>query len=143
MSETRLHLNRLPSRRLVATVIACALLFPAGDAFALFGDRLELFAQQRLTYDDNVFRIARGVDPRPITGSQSKSDIYSTTTLGLNLNVPVSRQVFQAGLAWNVLRFNKFDDLDYTGHAGRALWLWRLGNDLSGQLGYNDTKAQA
>jgi exopolysaccharide biosynthesis operon protein EpsL len=143
MSETRLHLNRLPPPRLVAAVAAAALLFPAGDAFALFGDRLELFAQERVTYDDNVFRIARDVDPTPITGSQSKSDIYTTTTLGLNLNVPVSRQVFQGGWAWNILRFNKFDDLDYTGHEGRAVWLWRLGNDLSGQLGYNDTKAQA
>jgi exopolysaccharide biosynthesis operon protein EpsL len=143
MSDTRLQLNRLPPPWLVATLLAAALLFTAGDAFALFGDRLELFAQERLTYDDNVFRIARGVDPKPITGSQSKSDVYTTTSLGFNVNAPYSRQAFQGGWAWNIMRFNKFDDLDLTGHEGRAAWLWQLGNDLSGQLGYTDTKAQA
>ena len=143
MSETRLHLHRLPPPWLAATLLAAALLLPARDAFALFGDRLELFAQERITYDDNVFRIARGIDPKPITGSQSKADWYTTTSLGFNLNVPVSRQVFQGGWAANVIRFNKFDDLDLTGHEGRALWLWQLGNDLSGQLGYTDVKAQA
>jgi exopolysaccharide biosynthesis operon protein EpsL len=143
MSATRPHQHRLPRRRLIPALLAAALLFPAGDAFALFGDRLELFAQERITYDDNVFRIARDVDPRAVTGSSSRSDIYTTTSLGLNLHLPVSRQVFEAGLAWNVMRFNNFDDLDFTGHEGRALWRWQLGNDLSGQLGYNDTKAQA
>jgi exopolysaccharide biosynthesis operon protein EpsL len=143
MSKTRLQLNRLPSPQLVSVLLAAALLLAAGDAYALFGDRLELFAQERITYDDNLFRIARGVDPRPITGSQSKSDVYTTTTLGLNLNVPYSRQVFQGGWAWNIVRFDKFDNLDLTGHEGRAAWLWQLGNDLSGQIGYTDTKAQA
>jgi exopolysaccharide biosynthesis operon protein EpsL len=143
MSDTRLQLNRLPPPWLAATLLAAALLLVTGDAFALFGDRLELFAQERVTYDDNVFRIARGIDPHPITGSQSKSDVYTTTSLGLNLHVPYSRQMFDAGWAWNIVRFNKFDDLDFTGHEGRAAWLWQLGNDLSGQVGYTDTKAQA
>lgn len=138
MSETTPQLHRF-----AAALLAAALLLPARDAFALFGDRVELFAQERITYDDNVFRIGRGVDPGPITGSQSKSDVYSTTTLGFNLNVPWSRQVFQGGWASNIVRFDKFNDLDLTGHEGRAAWLWQLGNDLSGQLGYTDVKAQA
>jgi len=143
MSDTRLQLKHLPPARVASALIAAALLLSAGDAFALFGDRLELFAQERLTYDDNVFRIARGVDPKPITGSQSTSDVYSTTSLGLNLHVPYSRQMFDAGWAWNIVRFNKFDDLDLTGHEGRAIWLYQLGNDLSGTIGYTDVKAQA
>ena len=143
MSKTTLQLKHLPPPWLAASVLAAGLLLSAGDAFALFGDRLELFAQERVTYDDNVFRIARGVDPRPITGSQSKSDVYTTTSLGANLHLPVSRQVFDAGWAWNIVRFNKFDDLDLTGHEGRAIWHWALGNDLSGAAGYTDTKAQA
>jgi exopolysaccharide biosynthesis operon protein EpsL len=143
MSDIRPLLLRLPPRWLTATLLAAGLLLAARDASALWGDRLELFALERITYDDNVFRIARGVDPRPITGSQSKSDVYTTTSLGFNLNVPWSRQVFQAGYASNMFRYKTFDDLDMTGHEGRALWLWQLGNDLSGQLGYNETKAQA
>jgi exopolysaccharide biosynthesis operon protein EpsL len=143
MSAIRPQLNRLPPAWLASALLAAALFLATEDAFALFGDRLELFAQERLTYDDNVFRIARGVDPHPITGSQSKSDVYTTTSLGFNLNAPYSRQTLQAGWAWNIVRFNKFDDLDLTGHDGHAAWLWQLGNDLSGQVGYTDTKAQA
>lgn len=143
MSETRLQPYRLPPAWVAAAVLAAALMLAAGDAFALFGDRLELFAQERVTYDSNVFRIARGVDPHPITGSQSTSDVYTTTSLGLNLHVPYSRQMFDAGWAWNIVRFNKFDDLDLTGHEGHATWLYQLGNDLSGQIGYTDRKAQA
>jgi exopolysaccharide biosynthesis operon protein EpsL len=142
MSELTIRLHR-PHPRLASALLAAALLLSARDAAALFGDRLELFAQERVTYDDNVFRIARGIDPKPITGSQSTADVYTTTTLGLNLDVPVSRQVFLGGWAWNIVRFDKFDDLDLTGHEGRAQWNWQLGNDLSGHLGYTDIKAQA
>jgi len=46
----------------------------------------------------------RGVDPAPITGSQNKSDVYTTTTLGANLNVPWSRQRFLLGWAWTRVR---------------------------------------
>jgi exopolysaccharide biosynthesis operon protein EpsL len=144
MSKRTTHRNRPQHlRRTLALAVALALAAPGGDAWALFRDQLELFAQERITYDDNVFRIPRGVDPHPITGSQSTSDVYTTTSLGANLNVPWSRQAFHAGWAWNIVRFNKFDDIDLTGHEGHALWDWRLGNDLNGTLGYTDLKAQA
>jgi exopolysaccharide biosynthesis operon protein EpsL len=143
MSDFAKYRYRSPCARLAAALLAAGLLVAAQDAAALWGDKLELFASERLTYDDNVFRISRDVDPQRVIQSSSRSDVYSTTSLGFNLNVPWSRQVFQGGWALNVTRFDRFKDLDLTGHDGRALWLWQLGNDLSGQLGYTETKAQA
>ncbi|TMH82094.1 MAG: hypothetical protein E6H47_14420 [Betaproteobacteria bacterium] len=83
--------------RLGAAIIIAGVLVPATDAVALWDDKLELFASQTLTRDDNVFRISSLV-PAAVLGSSSKSDTYSTTSLGFNLDVPVSRQRFQGGV---------------------------------------------
>jgi exopolysaccharide biosynthesis operon protein EpsL len=82
-----------------------------------------------------VFRVPNSAGP--------VSDTYHTTSLGLTLDVPVSRQRFQAGYAWNATRFNRLTDLDFDGHDAKATWLWQLGNDLSGQIGYTETLALA
>jgi len=89
------------------------------------------------TRDDNVFRISSGLDPAAL-GSSSKGDTYSTTSLGFNLDVPVSRQRFQGGVTWNKTRYDRFTILNLDGHQGRGIWLWQVGNDISGQLGYTE-----
>ena len=119
-------------------VAAVEVLLPTTKAFALWDDKLALFAEERVTRDDNVFRISRDLDPTTTIGSSSKADTYHTTSLGLNLDVPISRQRFQGGYTWNDTRYDQFTDLDFTGHDARAIWLWQLGNDLSGQLGYTE-----
>jgi exopolysaccharide biosynthesis operon protein EpsL len=129
--------------RIVGGAIAVAGLFlPAMEAFALWDDKLTLLAEEKATHDDNVFRISKDVDPATI-GASSRGDTYRTTSLGFNLDAPVSRQRFQAGYTWNATRYNQFTDLDSDGHDARATWLWQLGNDASGQLGYTETFALA
>jgi exopolysaccharide biosynthesis operon protein EpsL len=116
---------------------------PVPTAFAFWDGKLTLFAGEKVTRDDNVFRISKDLDPATTIGSSSKGDTYHTTSLGLNLDVPVSRQRFQGGYTWNDNRYDRFSDLDYKGHDARAIWLWQLGNDLSGQLGYAETLSLA
>lgn len=129
--------------RIVGGTLAVAgLSLPAAKAFALWDDKLTLLAEEKATHDDNVFRISKDVDPATI-GASSRGDTYRTTSLGLNLDVPASRQRFQAGYTWNATRYNQFTDLDSDGHDARATWLWQLGNDASGQLGYTETFALA
>jgi len=125
------------------TIAVVGLFLPAMEAFALWDDKLTLFAEEKATYDDNVFRLSKDVDPAIVILSSSKGDTYRTTSLGFNLDAPVSRQRFQAGYTWNENRYNRFNDLDNEGHDARAIWLWQLGNDLSGQLGYTETSALA
>ncbi|HYT15996.1 MAG TPA: hypothetical protein VEL80_06410, partial [Burkholderiales bacterium] len=124
---------RLRLRSLGAVFFAAGLLMPVTRAFALWDDKLQLFAEEKVTHDDNIFRISKDLD----------RDTYRTTSLGFNLDAPVSRQRFQLGYTWNATRYNQFTDLDSDGHDARAIWLWQFGNDASGQLGYTETSALA
>src|SRR2546429_8805478 len=129
--------------RIVSGAIAVAGLFlPAAKAFALWDDKLTLSAEEKATRDDNVFRISKNAAPGDIQ-QPSRGDTYRTTSLGLNFDVPVSRQRFQGAFARNDTRYDQLTVLDFTGHEGRAMWLWQLGNDASGQLGYTETLALA
>lgn len=125
-----------------AGFIAVATLAPA-PALALWDGKLTLFAEEKATRDDNVFRLSKNVDPASAIGSTSTGDTYQTTSLGFAFDAPLSRQRFQAGYTWSATRFDRFTDLDFTGHDARALWLWQVGNDLSGQLGYTENFALA
>lgn len=125
-----------------ASLILVAGLTP-GRALALWDGKLTPFVEEKVTRDDNVFRLSKNVDPATAIGSTSPGDTYQTTSLGLTLDAPLSRQRFQAGYTWSATRFDHFTDLDFTGHDARAIWLWQLGNDLSGQLGYTDDLALA
>jgi exopolysaccharide biosynthesis operon protein EpsL len=124
-------------------VAVAGLSLQATDAFALWDDKLKLFAEEKVTRDDNIFRLSKDVDPVSASGPTSRGDTYRTTSLGLNLDVPMSRQRLQADYTWNAIRFNRLADLDLNGHDARAVWLWQLGNDASGQLGYTETFALA
>lgn len=112
-------------------VCATGLLLAASNALALWDDKLDFFVAETVTTDSNVFRVAKG----------RKGDTHSTTTAGFNIDLPVSRQRFQAGASWNLVRYDRFTDLNHLGHNAHGLWLWEYGNQLSGQLGYTDRKA--
>ena len=122
-------------RSLGAIFFAAGLLMPVTRAFALWDDKLQLFAEEKVTHDDNIFRISKDLDP--------EGDTYRTTSLGFNLDAPVSRQRFQMRYTWNATRYDRFTDLDSDSHDARAIWLWQFGNDASGQLGYTETSALA
>jgi exopolysaccharide biosynthesis operon protein EpsL len=122
-----------------AAILAAGLLAAAPDARALWGDRLELYAEEAVAHDSNVFRISDGRDPATFLGSSSRGDTYHVTTLGLNLDIPISRQRLRAGYAFNESRYDRFKDLDFRGYDGRAVWLWETGDRLSGRLGYTET----
>lgn len=132
-----------PGVRAPLAAVAVVLLTVSADAAALWDDRLQLFVGETVTSDSNVFRISRDRDTRAFLGESQRGDTYTTTTAGFSLDVPVSRQRFQAGSTWNKVNYRRFSDLDYLGRDSRAAWLWQLGDRLSGQLGYNETDALA
>jgi len=124
-----------------AAILLLGGLTPATDANALWSDRLELFVSEAVIHDDNVFRISSQSDPAAVLGSSSKGDTYRTSSLGFNLDVPVSRQRFQGGLTLNNTNYDRFTVLNFDGYDGRAIWQWQIGNELSGQLGYTEILA--
>lgn len=65
--------------------------------------------------DDNVFRLGGGgrIDQR----------VYGRQTVRLDAR-------------GDLYHFDKFSDLDHFAYAGAATWLWELGNDFTGTIGY-------
>lgn len=129
--------------RLRSAAVAVALLSVTFDAAALWDDKIELYAAETVRVEDNVFRISDNVDSGAFLGSSDKGDTITTTSAGINFDIPVSRQRFVARTRWDHVRYDRFSDLDSVDRDARLLWLWQLGNDLNGQLGYTETKALA
>ena len=63
----------------LALSIACALAFPA---HAFYNDRFEIFADEAMTWDSNVFRLSKNVDPEATIGTGSRG-VRSPVLAGL------------------------------------------------------------
>lgn len=130
-------------RRLSAAVATVGAFGASSNAFALWDDRLGLFASETVTRDDNVFRLSDSIDPTPQLGTRSPADTYRTTSFGFNLDVPAGRQRLTSSVALNRQRYERFTALDLDGHDGHALWHWQAGNALAGEAGYQDRRTLA
>jgi exopolysaccharide biosynthesis operon protein EpsL len=128
---------------LLRALVGAGALAAATGALALPGDIIEFFVAETVTADSNVFRISRDRDAASFLGSSEKSDTRSTTSAGITLDAPISRQRIQGALSLNHDHYSRFSDLDFTGRDGRIVWLWQAGDAFNGQLGYRDTEAQA
>jgi len=120
-------------KRILAIALAAAF---APNAFALFGDKLELFADESWTRDTNVFRLSKNIDPVPVTGSTRTGDQWWTTTIGANLDLPVSLQRFQLNGTFSDQRYQNFKTLNHHEHTAKAEWDWAVRRELSGDTGY-------
>ena len=138
----RVRRARGPGRRFPrfsAALIAVGLLAAAGQARAFFDDRIDIIVEEKLLYDSNVFRLPDGRPP-PLLAGGRRGDLSATTSVGLTFDVPYSRQRFQGTVLYNDTRYLDMSALDWQGHDARALWLWQVGRDWSGQLGYSNVK---
>ena len=130
------------SRGLGAAIFTACAALPT-QARALWNDSVTPFVEQKATHDSNVFRLSDGSNSANPPDAPSGGDTYTTTTAGLNLDLPVSRQRFQVGYARNYFRYDRLTQLDFDGYDGKALWQWQVGNDTSGQLSYAQNLAIA
>jgi exopolysaccharide biosynthesis operon protein EpsL len=131
------YVNGAFGRAIVACAVAAGL-----PAHALWDDRLEVFVQENVTHDSNIFRISDNVSTDAIRSSV-RGDTIFTTSAGFLLDVPVSLQRFQADFRWYDARYRRFDDLDHTGHIARAAWLWALTTRFTGDVTYNEQRGLA
>lgn len=126
--------NSFPTLALIAASLAFAT-----PAYALFDDRVELWAAENLTHDTNVLRISKNIPPASLAAKQLSDDVY-TTHVGISANLPVSQQLFLAEYTRYWSKYRYFKDLDFTGHTARAHWQWLLGQDRNGTLGYTESQ---
>jgi exopolysaccharide biosynthesis operon protein EpsL len=127
------RLGATSGTHLQAGAIAIGLAFSTQHVFALGSDTVFISGTAGITYDSNVFRLDSGQPPSP-NETQQDSFIYRLG-VGLRADVPYSRQRFQADVNIYDNIYSRFHDLSYVGGAGRAAWLWQVGDDLSGDLG--------
>ena len=112
----------------------CTLALASGEVIALEGDRYQFFTGIGYTYDGNVFRTSKsGITP-------PKKNLIRSTYIGVGLNLPVSLQRFVVNARMNQTRFRDLGELDYNGRSLNASWLWQIGNDWSGRLGYSQSR---
>ncbi len=107
----------------------------ATPAFALFDDRVELWAAENITHDTNVLRLSKQITAASIGATQLSDTVY-TTHVGISANLPVSQQLFLAEYQRYRSAYKYFKDLDFTGYTARAHWQWLWGQDKNGTLGY-------
>jgi exopolysaccharide biosynthesis operon protein EpsL len=123
-------------------ILLATLLADPTSAWALFGDRVELWAAENVTHDTNILRLSRHIDPASV-GAQQLGDTFDTAKLGVSADVPVSLQRFQAAYTWQKTHYNRFSNLDFRGHLATANWAWMIDHRFYGTLGYNDSKGLA
>lgn len=127
--------NRLARRALALAVPAALAALPL-PSFAFFKDRVELFAAENATWDNNVFRLSKDLGP------VVRDEIY-TTSLGVNANIPYSLQKFQLAYTYFATRYRKTTDLDFNGHTSHVGWLWSLTPRATGELAWDDQRSLA
>jgi hypothetical protein len=122
-------------RRALLVALPAALAAVPLPSFALFGDRVELFAAENVTWDSNVFRLPEELGP--------VTDWYYTTSLGVNATVPYSLQKFVAQFTYFATRYHKTTELDFNGHTAHLGWIWALTPRATGEIAYDDTRTLA
>lgn len=121
---------------LFASLIVGSLL--AMQVLAKGGDTFRPFVSYGSFYDDNLFRLAENESP----GSK-RDDRNSVLNVGLNVDWRLGRQEMVASVTETRVRYNRNVSFDYDGHDYQAIWNWRLGNHLNGNLGASESLTQS
>ena len=125
-----------------ALVIAVMGTLATPSSWALFGDRVEIWAAENVTHDSNVLRLSKDLNPLFPAPGQRDDDIY-TTHLGASLNATWSLQHVTAEYTWYRSKYRYFTDFDFNGHTLRGNWDWVLNPGARGTLGYTESEGLA
>lgn len=103
-----------------------------------------VWAQVGLMYDSNPFRLREGADPRIALGKDEKSDAIVRYGAGVGHTARVfGRQRVNLEARGEYRDYLRYSKLDHFAYALLGEWLWELGNDLSGTIGYGRALALA
>lgn len=141
---------------LLALAPATALAFEAVDSILLpqrggFGayapDPIyptNLWYQVGVMWDSNPFGISEGTNTRQALGDDQKSDTIMRFGVGANYTQRVfGRQSVRLGARADAFKYFNYSQVDNIGYGLAADWLWEIGNDLSGAVGYGRTRGLA
>lgn len=123
--------------------ISSAVLPVAAIAASGGGENLNIYVNDTVTYDDNLYRLSDDFGPASQIGpGASRDDVINRATLGGDAHMFVGRQTFdlRGQIADN--RYRENDNLDYTSGSAAANWNWQLGNRFDGKLGGEFSRTQ-
>lgn len=96
-----------------------------------------LWAHVGTMYDSNPFRLADGVDPQAALRRSDKSDGIVRLGAGVgHTQRVIGRQSVNLEASGEYRDYLRFDQLDHFAYSLLGEWLWELGNDLNGTIGY-------
>jgi len=123
---------------LVVLFIACV-----GPAAALDGDRIRPFVGLQSVYSSNLFYLDDRVPDQfyPNLKNGQRSDISYGALVGLNADVPISRQVFSLRSQATNNRYLTYNYLDYLGYNVNANLDWVVGSNWDGNAGVSWAQA--
>jgi exopolysaccharide biosynthesis operon protein EpsL len=132
-----------------AVLAPVSLAAPLQDEFVLWPDlgyfraypietderRFIAYATLDLGYDDNLFRLsdAPGVS---VFGGDDRADVFAKLGVGARASVDLSLQKFNFNANVDRYMFDRFSLLDKWVYSADADWLWRIGDRLHGDIGY-------
>lgn len=120
--------------------VASILLIAQLPAFADQFDTVNYIANVGTNFDDNIFRLPAGVDPKILLGKSSKSDMTRFISAGLNIDKKYSNQEAVFNAIWTDYKYNNFSSLNYASSSFKGAWNWQVNPRLSGAL--NGARAQ-
>ncbi len=97
-------------------------------------DTFNIVAGVSVTHDDNLFRLAPGVNPQTVLGTSTKADDITTSSVTLKLNKLYSLQRFELEVSYIDNRYKTFSYLSYDTTPYKAAWHWALTPYLHGKL---------
>jgi len=128
---------------LVATLLfGCAAMQPARSEYIIDpvveGERPRSFVcvAEQLSYDSNLFRIAKFVDPKTTLGPDaSRDDFIARTSACVDANWQWAQQRFRLTGSIDDNRYRHNQMLDHTSGNGKLQWDWQVGESWYGKLG--------
>jgi hypothetical protein len=122
--------------------------FPSRGAFLAYPAEpsrpTRVWAQAGAMRDSNPFRLADGADTRAVLGRDERSDTVMRYGLGISHVARVyGRQEVRLEARSEYYDYQRYSVLDHLAYGVLGEWLWELGNDLSGTVGYGRTRALA
>lgn len=121
----------------IALVLIPAVLLSPGLLWAAPEDTVQAYVSASITHDDNLLRLSQDVDPITVSGQPSAADTIKQGTLGVKVDWKQSRQRLILDASISESRYARFTSLDNQAINLQSRWNWQLGNDLSGDVGYN------
>lgn len=128
--------RRIPAASLRAAygvAAACAALATA-PAQADPEDPLTISLGATRQHDDNLFRLAPGVDPAAALGKPTRADDLDVTSLRVRYDKTFSQQHITLDASANQYRYHNFSYLNFNANDYNAIWQWNVTRSLSGHV---------